>query len=151
MLYADDCTVSTVICYATLCLYTSRMTLGRSKSRDHDVYRRCCKSGNKKISVSSLTHEYHRSTIRGSPPRFPDTHFTMGYCGSRTQTLNTADTKEPLWTRSWAIFVHFSTPEPIYLRSILMLFSHLLLGLPSGRFSRGFPTKILYAFLVFPS
>jgi hypothetical protein len=32
------------------------------------------------------------------------------------------------------------------LRSILILFSHLCLGLPSGLFPSGFPTNILYAF-----
>jgi hypothetical protein len=35
---------------------------------------------------------------------------------------------------------------PSYLRSILVLFTHLRLGLPSGLFSSGFPTNILYAF-----
>jgi hypothetical protein len=34
--------------------------------------------------------------------------------------------------------------------SILMLFSHIRLGLPSGLFFPGFPTAILYAFLISP-
>jgi hypothetical protein len=37
--------------------------------------------------------------------------------------------------------------HPIFLRSILISSSHLYLGLPSGLFPLGFPTKILYAFL----
>ncbi|PNF16879.1 hypothetical protein B7P43_G06072, partial [Cryptotermes secundus] len=37
--------------------------------------------------------------------------------------------------------------HPISLRSILILSTHLRLGLPSGLFPSGFPTNILYAFL----
>jgi hypothetical protein len=38
----------------------------------------------------------------------------------------------------------------ISLRSILILSTHLRLGLPSGLFPSGFPTNILYAFLFSP-
>jgi hypothetical protein len=42
-----------------------------------------------------------------------------------------------------------STPsQPIFLRSILILPTHLRLGLPSALFPSGFSTKILYAFVV---
>jgi hypothetical protein len=41
-------------------------------------------------------------------------------------------------------------PNPISLRSILILSSHLHLGLPSGPFPSDFPTKILYAFHISP-
>jgi hypothetical protein len=41
-------------------------------------------------------------------------------------------------------------PYPISLRSILLLFTHLRLRLPSGLFPSGFPTKIPYAFLFAP-
>jgi hypothetical protein len=38
-------------------------------------------------------------------------------------------------------------PHTISLRSILILYSHLRLGLPSGLFPPSFPTKTLYSFL----
>jgi hypothetical protein len=44
-----------------------------------------------------------------------------------------------------------STPShPIFLRSILILFTHLRLSIPSGLFPSGLPTNILYAFLFSP-
>jgi hypothetical protein len=41
-------------------------------------------------------------------------------------------------------------PSYLSLRSILILSTHLRLGLPSVLFPSGFPTNILYAFLVSP-
>jgi hypothetical protein len=38
-------------------------------------------------------------------------------------------------------------PEPTFLRSILIQFSHPRLGIPSGRFPSGFLIKTLYTFL----
>jgi len=41
-------------------------------------------------------------------------------------------------------------PDPTYRRFILILFSHLRLGLPSCLFPSGFPTKTLYTTLLSP-
>jgi hypothetical protein len=48
------------------------------------------------------------------------------------------------WSLSWVRYIHIS------LRFILRIFSHLGLGLTSGLFPFGFPTKMLYALLTFP-
>jgi hypothetical protein len=52
------------------------------------------------------------------------------------------------WSNSWAKSIQSIPPFPIPLRSILILFTHVHLGLLSGLFPSGFPTNILYAFLL---
>jgi hypothetical protein len=54
------------------------------------------------------------------------------------------------WSLSWAKSIQSIPPQSISLRYILILSTHLLLGLPSGLFPSGFPIGILYAFLFFP-
>ena len=46
---------------------------------------------------------------------------------------------------SWASLIQYIPPHPTSWRSILILSSNLCLGLPSGLFPSGFPTKTLYA------
>ena len=45
---------------------------------------------------------------------------------------------------SWASPIHSTYLHPTFWRSILILSTHLRIGLPSGLFPPGFPTKILY-------
>ena len=54
----------------------------------------------------------------------------------------TCPCSEPDQSRPW--------PHPTFWRSILILSSHLILGLPCGLFPSGFPTKPLYACLLTP-
>jgi hypothetical protein len=56
-------------------------------------------------------------------------------------------TKAIHWSLSCARSIQFI---PTHLRSILILSTHLCLGLPSGLFLSGCPTNILYAFLFSP-
>jgi hypothetical protein len=49
-------------------------------------------------------------------------------------------------TLLWASWILSTSPHPISSRPILMLPSHLLLGLLNGLFPSGFPTKILYLY-----
>ena len=51
---------------------------------------------------------------------------------------------------SWANPIQSTYPHPTSWRSILILSTHLRLGLPSGFFPSGFPTKTLYTPLFSP-
>ena len=51
---------------------------------------------------------------------------------------------------SWASPIQSTYPHPTSWRSILILSTHLHLGLPSGLFPSGFPTKTLYSPLSSP-
>jgi hypothetical protein len=54
------------------------------------------------------------------------------------------------WSLSWARSIQSIPSHPISLGSILILSTHLRLGLPSGLFTSGFPNNILCAVLFSP-
>ena len=51
---------------------------------------------------------------------------------------------------SWANPIQSIYPHPTSWRSVLILSTHLRLGLPSGLFPSGFPSKIIYTSLSSP-
>ena len=69
----------------------------------------------------------------------------------RTRRFITALTKVPQLSLSWASPIQSIYPHPTSWRSVLMLSTHLHLGLPSGLFPSGFPTKTLYTPLSSPT
>ena len=67
-----------------------------------------------------------------------------------TRKFITAFTNAHQLSLSWASSIHSIPPHHTSWRSILILSSHLRLGLPSGSFPSGFHTKTLYAPLLSP-
>src|SRR5215470_6776499 len=67
-----------------------------------------------------------------------------------TRRFITALTSVRHLSLSWASPIQSTYPHPTSWRSILILSTHLRLGLPSGLFPSGFPTKSLYTSLSAP-
>ena len=67
-----------------------------------------------------------------------------------TQRFITALTSVRHLSLSWASPIQSIHPHPTSWRSILILSTHLRLGLPSGLFPSGFPTKTQYTPLSSP-
>jgi hypothetical protein len=68
------------------------------------------------------------------------------YCSSRTWRFNTANIKVRHRTRFSASSIHLRFEQSSSVRSILRLSSPLL-SFTTTRFDKGFPFKILHAFL----
>ena len=68
----------------------------------------------------------------------------------RTRRFITTLTSVHHLSLSWASPIQSIYPHPTSWRSILILSTHLRLGLPSGLFPSGFPTKTLYTLLSSP-
>ena len=73
--------------------------------------------------------------------KFPAFHGTRRFITALTSV------RHPV---SWASPIQSTYPHPTSWRSILILYTHLRLGLPSGLFPSGFPTKTLYTPLSSP-
>jgi len=65
-----------------------------------------------------------------------------------TQRFITAWTRTSHLSLTWVKAISSTPPNPTSWRSILILSSYLLLGLPSGLFPSGLPTKTQYAHLL---
>ena len=74
--------------------------------------------------------------------KFPAFHGTRRFITTITSVRHLS--------RSWASPIQSIYPHPTSWRSILILSTHLLLGLPSGLFPSGFPAKTLYTPLFSP-
>jgi len=68
--------------------------------------------------------------------KFPAFHGTLRFITALTSVRHLS--------LSWASPIQSTCPHPTSWRSILILSTHLRLGLPSGLFPSGFPTKNLY-------
>ena len=62
----------------------------------------------------------------------------------RTRRFITALTSVRHMSLSWTSPIQSICPHPTSWRSVLILSTHLRLGLPNGLFPSGFPTKTLY-------
>ena len=74
--------------------------------------------------------------------KFPSFHGTRRFITILTSVLHLS--------LSWASPIQSIYPHPISWRSILILSTHLRLGLASGLFPSGFPNKTLYTFSPHP-
>jgi hypothetical protein len=87
---------------------------------------------------------YSRSwALLEEPPIVQPLKNLPAFYGSRT--FNTVVTRALHWSLSWAISIQSTPSHPISQRSILILSTRLLLGLPSGVFPSGFSFGHSYA------
>jgi hypothetical protein len=102
--------------------------------------RYCC-------SQHSFTHSWSWALLEKPPVVHELKNFSAFY---ETRRFNTMFTRALHLSLSWDISIQSILFHPIALWSILILFAHLRLGLPSCLLLSGFPTNILHAFLFSP-
>jgi hypothetical protein len=79
-----------------------------------------------------------RSLIFRTLDSFPAFYGTCRFNAELTRALHLS--------LSWARPIQSTSPHPTSTRSILILYTHIRLGLSSGHFTSGFPTNNLYTF-----
>ena len=87
----------------------------------------------------SPSWEANRFSVKKFPPVYGTRSFITAFTSARHLSLSSA------------ISIHSMPSHPTSWRSILILSSHLRLGLPSGLFPSGFPTKTLYTCTLHPT
>jgi hypothetical protein len=96
---------------------------------------------NTKIITHSLTHSWSWALLEKLPivqllKNFPAFYGTRRFVSVLTRALH--------WSLSWARSIQSIPSHPISLRFILILFTHLLISLPSCLFPKGFPTYPIF-------
>jgi hypothetical protein len=97
--------------------------------------------------LKNLTHSWSWALLEKLPIVQPLKNFPVFY---GTRRFITVFTRSFHWSLSWSRWIQSIPSHPISLRSILILSTHLRLGLPSSLLPYDFPTNILYAFLFSP-
>ena len=134
----DNQTPSSRLFYETPNCFASFFTLNFLWS---DIFHLCTRSSGN-IAVSYLLTPWCRVLLEKLTGLQLVKKFPAFYGTRRSITALTSVRHLSL---SWARPIHSTYPHPTSWRSILILSTHLLLGLLSGLFPSGFPTKTLYA------
>ena len=108
----------------------------------HLAIRKDCKLLEKTVSVCNLLTAWSRVLLE----KLTGSHLVKFIALYGTRRFITAlTTARHLSILSWARPIHSMLPHTTSRKFILMLSLHLRLGIPSGLFPSGFPTKILYS------
>jgi hypothetical protein len=139
-----------VVCPCYLFLWWNKIEKFHIHTYTHNItltYTTCDCSLFRYLITHLLNHSWSWSLLEKLPivqllKNFPAFYGTRRFVTVFTRALH--------WSLSWARSIQSIPVHPISLRSILILSTHLRLGLPSGLFHSGFPTNILYAFVFSP-